>query len=237
MKIAFYPKLFVLFSLLFITCTVVGTLSHEGGHIAVAKYLGYGTELHYGSMNPTNSGKLKERWDLYNANKQAIKAGADFKDKAKFDQLTEDIERDGLWVSWGGPLHTMLTGSFGLLLLGWRSNKRKQNGFKPWDWLGVFLSLFWLRETANLMVGVFGYLFLGNPTVDGGDEGYLAHASHLPAGSFLVPFGVTGALVATYVVFWIIPKNVRLTFISGGLAGGVSGYVLWLYLLGPVVLP
>ncbi len=31
--------------------TVVGTLSHEYGHIVVAKYLGYETKLHYGSMN------------------------------------------------------------------------------------------------------------------------------------------------------------------------------------------
>jgi len=31
----------------FVLATIVGTISHEYGHIAVAKYLGYKTFLHY----------------------------------------------------------------------------------------------------------------------------------------------------------------------------------------------
>ncbi|MBP6236340.1 MAG: hypothetical protein KA270_13730 [Saprospiraceae bacterium] len=33
----------------FILATIVGTISHEYGHIAVAKYLGYNTSLHFSS--------------------------------------------------------------------------------------------------------------------------------------------------------------------------------------------
>ena len=45
------PKLLLYLVLSFILATIVGTLSHEGGHIAAAKYYGYETTLHYGSMN------------------------------------------------------------------------------------------------------------------------------------------------------------------------------------------
>ncbi len=44
-------KNFILLSLTFILFTVLGTLTHEGGHIAAAKYYGYETTLHYSSMN------------------------------------------------------------------------------------------------------------------------------------------------------------------------------------------
>lgn len=42
---------FVSMVLTFVVFTIIGTLSHELGHIAVAKYLGYSTTLHFGSMN------------------------------------------------------------------------------------------------------------------------------------------------------------------------------------------
>lgn len=40
----------VLIILCFILFTIIGTLSHELGHIVPAKILGYQTTLHYGSM-------------------------------------------------------------------------------------------------------------------------------------------------------------------------------------------
>ena len=55
----------------FIFFTVIGTLSHEYGHIAVAKYFGYETELHYGSMEFDDVSKkqdpmLRERKKINN---------------------------------------------------------------------------------------------------------------------------------------------------------------------------
>jgi hypothetical protein len=44
------PKFFFIIFLAFILFTIIGTLSHELGHIAVAKYFGYETTLDYGSM-------------------------------------------------------------------------------------------------------------------------------------------------------------------------------------------
>lgn len=39
------------FSLAFFMCVVFGTISHELGHIAMAKLLGFDTVLHFGSMD------------------------------------------------------------------------------------------------------------------------------------------------------------------------------------------
>jgi hypothetical protein len=43
-------SLFIL-TIVFILFTAIGTVSHEYGHISVAKIYGYETSLHYGSMN------------------------------------------------------------------------------------------------------------------------------------------------------------------------------------------
>lgn len=41
----------VVFAFSFFLCVVIGTLSHEMGHIIMAKLLGYDTVLHFGSMD------------------------------------------------------------------------------------------------------------------------------------------------------------------------------------------
>ncbi len=51
MHFKFYTRPFLILTFGFILFTAIGTVSHEYGHIAVAKFHGYETELHYGSMN------------------------------------------------------------------------------------------------------------------------------------------------------------------------------------------
>ncbi len=54
-------KLFFVVSILgFFLSIIVGTISHEFGHIIVAKLLGYKTILHYDSMNWTKNGQDME---------------------------------------------------------------------------------------------------------------------------------------------------------------------------------
>lgn len=49
-KIQFHLKFCLFFSLLFFISIVVGTITHEFGHILVAKFLGYSVKLDYHSM-------------------------------------------------------------------------------------------------------------------------------------------------------------------------------------------
>jgi hypothetical protein len=54
-----------LFTTAFILFTINGTLSHELGHIAVAKLLGYETTLHFGSMNWESAQPYSTKDDFY----------------------------------------------------------------------------------------------------------------------------------------------------------------------------
>ena len=147
----------------------------------------------------------------------------------------EASEFHGFLVTLGGPLQTMLTGILGLVILRSRKNKRNTTGFTLWDWLAVFLSLFWLREVFNVVMSVGMELMKPNGTYFGGDEAGLAWYLGIPHGTFAILFALIGLFVVFYIVFKVIPRNLRLIFIAGGLIGGVMGFVIWMNHLGPLL--
>lgn len=70
-----------------------------------------------------------------------------------------------------------------------------------------------------------------------GDEIKLADHFSLPEGSIVVTTGILGGLIAAYVILSFIPKDKIIPFCVSGFLGGISGFVLWLKILGPVVMP
>lgn len=137
----------------------------------------------------------------------------------------------------GGPAQTMLTGTLGLCLLFLlRSYFQARQRLSFIQWCLVFMTLFWLRQTANLVVGIGIYLFRGHLS-QGSDEVKLARYWQLPDETISIITGCLGALVLAIVVFKFIPQQQRLTFIIAGLLGGITGYMLWLKWLGPVIMP
>jgi hypothetical protein len=228
-------SLFIL-SIAFIVFTVVGTLSHEYGHIVVAKYLGYETRLHYGSMNYDN--KLQDQIDeIYFRNETSILNEKPFPEKKLHEKLILKSFYDMLAVRIGGPVQTILTGTIGFILLLFRRKKILENGMKILDWLYVFLSLFWLREVFNLTMSVASALLNGKKNYFGGDERKIAIMLEIPQGSIAIPLALIGLLIALFVIFRIIPKEQRLVFISSGFLGGIAGFILWMRILGPIVMP
>ena len=205
MKFNIQPVWLILFIGAFIIATVIGTLSHEYGHIIIAKLLGYKTTLHYASMN----------WESAEPSNQT----------------------HNLLISIGGPLQTILTGILGLLILQLRKQSRKEYGLNLLDWIAVFLSLFWLREIYNLTLSISKGILIGTGRFFGGDEARISNLLELPSGVFPIIFGVLGLGVSLFVIFKVIPKDKRLTFILGGLIGGISGSLLWMNIIGPMILP
>lgn len=189
----------------FVVFTAIGTVSHEYGHIIVAKYFGYETTLHYGSMS--------------------------------YDRIAEVTYSDSFWITLGGPFQTILTGFVGLLIIYIRRIQIKEIGLKWVDWLAVFLSLFWLREVFNLLISLASELISPNGSYFGGDEVYISFGLDLWEGTVPIILGVIGIFVSAYVVFSIVPNRVRMTFILSGLLGGILGFILWMYILGPKLLP
>lgn len=230
-------KKILLFSLAFWLFTIIGTISHEYGHIAVARMLGYETVLHYGSMHRKQSDLNKEIFAIYIQNKTAIENGEDFREKTYYETRAQQLSRHNLLTTMGGPLQTILTGIIGLTILFWRRKKIKEEGLKFGDWVAVFLALFWLREVFNPAMGIRRILVSQNGGVLHGDEFGISRMMGMPQWTLPILLGVAGLAICSFVIFRVIPINLRLTFILGGLIGGISGFYLWMNVLGPIVLP
>jgi hypothetical protein len=201
-------RLFIALFFAFIAATVIGTVAHECGHYLVAKYLGYDAEISYAysDWQPT----------VINLDK---------------------IERDNLYILLGGPVQTLLTGTTGfILLLFSRHSFTATSRLSARQWAIIFLSLFWLRPTANMVIWVGAYLLTGYFSSKG-DEIGIANYLELPNWTIACFTAVIGAIILAIVVFKFIPQKQRFTFIISGLAGGVTGYLLWIVWFGKYIMP
>ena len=147
-----------------------------------------------------------------------------------------DVNR--LWLNIGGPLQTITTGliGFGLLL---RRRKFHALLFNRTDWLLVFLSLFWLRQPFNLLMAITSKILLGNESFfgTGNDEVKIARELNIWDGAVSISTAIIGLAISLFVIFKIVPQPSRSKFILGGLIGGIVGFILWMYILGPLILP
>ena len=229
-------RAFLLLTLTFIVMTVIGTLTHEFGHYSVAKCLGYEARINYYSSAYWNNDLDKYLDDTYDKYSNEIKNGLDFPEKEKFQTTINKYHADGFWISLGGPLQTMLTGTIGLLLLlFFRKKYITPDHVKLTGWILIFMSLFWLRQVANLFMAVLFFIVNGQPSLRG-DEARLAYRLDINIWTIQVITGLLGAAVL-FIILKLLPKNLVLTFILSGLTGGLLGYYLWLIKFGQYILP
>lgn len=131
----------------------------------------------------------------------------------------------------------ILTGTIGLIILillrkRYFSAERLSFGL----WLLIFITLFWLRQTANFFIVLPMSIIHGS--INGhGDEFGLARYFHLPVWSILTFSTLIGIVILAVVIFKFIPIKQRLTFMAAGLVGGVTGFVFWLILFGKIIMP
>jgi hypothetical protein len=233
----FDKKNFVLLFIGFLVSTIVGTLSHEFGHYTVARILGYEAKISYGSvkwMDEQDLTFIRSSWKKYHTE---IKAKKEFPWKSKLDDIYSKFESDGFWIGLGGPLQTIITGTFGLIfLIIFKNRFLKVDNLSKVGWLLVFLTLFWLRQTANLFVGIASLIMTGK-TSTRSDEAKLDLHLNFPLWTIEIVTGSIGMMILVYVIFNIIPNKQRLTFLLAGIFGGISGYILWLKTLGPIIMP
>lgn len=250
MNISINIKSFLILTITFILFTVIGTISHEYGHIVVAKSLGYETTLHYGSMNYYPKGYsedtdvialkalTKEYMSIeYKSWPEEIKEKAREYDKSIQKRFPYEKSSDYFLIKIGGPLQTMITGTIGLLILLKRKRSIQLEGLKMLDWLAIFLSLFWLREVFNLTSSIGMELISPNGTWFGGDELHISQDLNVWPGTVPIILATLGLMIAVYVIFKIIPKKTRFTFILSGFVGGIAGFILWMNIIGPQILP
>ncbi|MCX6250163.1 MAG: hypothetical protein NTX61_05365 [Bacteroidetes bacterium] len=231
--------LFVLLAIGFIAFTIIGTVSHESGHYVVARCLGYEAGINYKStyffLKDTNDEAfIKSHWQL---NKKQIKAKQTFPDQEKWDSLLLKRQHDSFWITLGGAMQTMLTGTIGLILLFFLRRRYFSSQKLPFFlWVLIFVTLFWLRQAANFFVGVTNLMLHGSIRSHS-DEFILAGYLNFPRWSISIITASIALIVLAFVIFKFIPQKQRLTFILAGLVGGVSGYLLWLTFFGKFIMP
>lgn len=236
--------------LAFIAFTIIGTLTHELGHIAVAKYLGYKTYLSYGSMYHISFGYEEDddvkEFDKLNKTyfEQGVKSVEDLDTESleyfnnlinKLQEKFPENKTHSLFVKIGGPAQTILTCIIGLFILMYRKSKHRTN-FQLLDWLGIFLSLFILREVFNTVMALFETVFSG-AAYFAGDEFGISRLLGLNQWVLPIITMLIGIAIALYIIFQVIPMRYRFSFIISGLIGGILGYSIWFGFLGPLLFP
>jgi hypothetical protein len=232
----FQKKLFVFLFLGFVIATVVGTLSHECGHYFMARHLGFKkARIHYRSMEAVYLTDSEKAITIkYN---HEIRNHLWFPLRPQYEKIRWTTYKEDLLIIAAGPVETILTGTIGLLLLFVYRKRYKQGPLLVWQWITVFLALFWLREPINLSIVIFTRVTRGH-TQFWGDEFWF---SWLSMGGnqwlLMVPLGIIGAIICAVVTFRFVPLQQRFTFILAGLAGDATGAILWFILLGPRLMP
>jgi hypothetical protein len=237
------PRLFALLALSFVLATIAGTVSHEIAHYFTMQKLGEGAILRYDRVQYYRMyDKESQAFDsLYKADSVKINANAASPEKQYFlkyrQQLGEKNARHDFIANLAGPMQTMITGTAGFLLLYFRRKKITAYGMKAIDWLGVFLAFFWSRQLLNFLGITYSYITRCTGCISGGDEAKLSRYLNLPWPTINSITGTLAALILLWVVFYIIPKQQRFTFIIAGLAGSALGWLVWMEWMGPVLLP
>lgn len=240
------PCLFTLLVLGFVFATIIGTVTHETGHYIPAKCVGYNPRLSYAFVAYSHATReqMMVLDSLYRADEEKILSKENSPQKTFYLKYRESISESyvkptkfqAFIITLGGPVQTMLTGTIGILLL-WLYRKKLYTGgrLKVTAWFSVFLSFFWSRQVFNFLMSL-PYIFKKR-THYRSDEPKISLYLNLPHWVFGMATAVVGAVLLTWVVFYILPKQQRLTFLCAGLVGSALGWYLWMDILGPVVLP
>jgi len=230
-------KYFLFTALSFILFTIIGTITHELGHWTAAKLMGYDATINYRSTNYDDSEQLNQLYQLFSEKNLAEEQLTDFTKESEYLNLKKEVDRDSFYFTLGGVLQTILFGALAFIWLIYRRKKSTNPQLNFTDYIAIFFSLFWLREIFNPLISVVQGLFLSGSIYFGGDEPKLSKYLGLPEGTVSIFLALIGGVICYYVIYKILPKEKRSTFIDAGLVGGILGYLLWMRLLGPVVMP
>lgn len=221
------------FVFVFMVLIPIGTITHELGHLVVAKQLSYQTELHYSSISWESDFK-KSVIKRYLKNQNEIENNLPFNGKELYNKDVQIINKHDVRILIGGVFQTILTGSIFFMLFIF--SKKNKNNFSLLQWVYLFVSLFWLRKIFNLFFGFYVGLSKGNNVFFYGDEARIAVLLNIHKGSILIPLAIISFAILAYLIK-MMPLKYKSTFIIGGLIGCPLGYFLWMNIFGPLILP
>ncbi len=237
MKPIFRRKLFWALTIAFAFTAIAGTLLHECGHYIAARAWGYHSTISYAFTNWDDAETDSILQTAYAKYGDQIIQHQPYPEQEKVQLLEHKNRTDSFWITLAGPLQTMLTGSLGLLLIFiYRNRYTSVNPLSFWEWLPIFLSLFWERQVFNFFAGARLSFLKAVPSLQS-DETKLSIYFNWPGWLLNTITALIGLVFSIFVVFKIVPSNYRSIFIMAGLAGGLGGFIIWIKLLGPMLLP
>ena len=214
----------------------IGTISHELGHYLPAKYLGHSPTLHYNLVSTETTSKEKKLIEIVENNKHQLDNDIRFKDENLHSKLYNELRSENRKILLGGMISTYAIGTLGLLLILYRRYRFKHK-IGITDYIGLFLSLFWLRPVFNLFYSLFNYLTGMSSYPFLGDELRASMSFNLKLGTFSILFCIIGIIVSSITTILTIPKQFFIQFLLFGTLGSISGYLMWYVIIGKIFLP
>ncbi len=86
------------------------------------------------------------------------------------------------------------------------------------------------------MIAIITLIVTGRKEFNG-DEFILAQHFRLPIFTIQIITAFVGLIISCIVIFKFVPTAQRKIFIAAGFVGGISGYILWMHILGPWLMP
>lgn len=218
-------------SIIFFFVSLIGMTLHEFVRKTKAKSLGY--ESVYG---PSCLGQLvfaSEKMQaafqpIHQENLEAIRSNLPFKDEDKWKKLVNQDKKDHALIELSGFIFTISISLAGLILLFARRKYQKKTNFTFIDWLGVYLSLFIMKE----LITSLSWITLGFMPCE---HAKFYQYFHLPIREYdwiILSFCL---FIVLFTIIMFVPKRRIIPFLIAGLTGGSSGIIIWYFYFGKFV--
>lgn len=201
--------------LVFFIAAIVGTLAHECGHAIVGGMVGFKTRIAYAFTYCENC------YSIYNATKGT--------DAFRFYEYKQSL------FTWGGPLQTIITGLAGIIGLLFVRRKQEIDAYNIKHLLLLVISFFISRNVFNEVLFWTKYFITKELPYKCDECKLLNYYNANPLVGHLLIL-VAASAVLWWITFVLLKKH-RLQFIVWGGLGSLTGGLLWLYVIGPRLMP
>ncbi|GLU54566.1 site-2 protease family protein [Dyadobacter frigoris] len=217
----------------FFIATIIATIVHEYGHFFTAKLLGYDARVSYGYTTWTNTSYQDFFGSFTRDERIKIQTNEYFPRQQEYHDFTKRIKHETFLITLSGPLLTILIGTLGFAILCFDRKNFIADSLSPKKWFLLFIAFFWLRQPANYVLDLLSAISRGHYPY-GNDETVLARYFAFDIWSISFVLALIGLVIVFIIYKKFIPDESKTTFLLAGLIGGIGGYMLWIFILGPV---
>lgn len=241
---------FIPLFLAFIVAYVVMVVTHEAGHYAMARAMGYSrARIHSTHTDTGVNVVLAEYKAILARNSEAVRQDAPFPERERLMELNAqvthmgdalranhyDLGKGAAWIYCGGPLMTIIIASMGVALLRRQKGQMKDaTGLNGVQWLLVLAAAMWVKPIYDLVGSFAAQLIKGDAYLPTDEYKMCAVLGIYPWTANIVE--AIAGIIFLRMLFGIVPQTDRRLLVIAGLSGGIAGFVLW-HFVGLVLLP